>query len=59
MESVEITTSGYKKDSKSNYNFTSIDSYLVWLKHNKNRPIYELKVNGDKLPTDSFRRLLH
>ena len=58
MESVDITTSGFKKDSKTNMHFMSVDSYLVWLKYNKHRPIYELKVNGTTLPNDSFRRLL-
>ena len=58
MESVDIITTGFKKDSKTNMHFMSVDSYLVWLKYNKQRPIYDLKVNGTTLPTNSFRSLL-
>lgn len=59
MENVEVETSGFKKNSKTTYNFKSVDSYINWLKYNKNREIYNLKIEGKEIPTDSFRRLIH
>lgn len=59
MNNVEIETSGFKKDSKTTYKFQNVDSYLNWLKYNKSREIYKLKVDGNDLPPDSFKRLIH
>lgn len=59
MDNVEIETSGFKKGSKTTYNFQNIDSYINWLKYNKSREIYKLKVNGNELSPNSFRRLIN
>lgn len=59
MDNVEIETTGYKKGEKTTYNFQNVSAYLNWLKYNKKREIYKLKVNGDSLPVDTFKRLIH
>ena len=59
MDNVEVITTGFKKNSQSTYNFQNIDSYLSWLKYNKNREIFKLKVNDKELPKDSFKNLIH